>query len=217
MHHKHPGDICLDPRSLELVLLSLRQKVVDGVTQLVMISVAVGGDCLSCSISYCILVSGPEGWTLVSAEHIGSTEDLHDCLVLFSTRAWNSLDSELWRSGDVDAVQQIPQSASGDRGFISKSFDLVGVMECLILLGVTQRSVVAIIFAFSLVALFFFLVVFFFPMIVVVVVVLRQLWLFCRCSLRFLSLRCHDHNLEWFLLLRRVVLWLLLRCQIPWC
>jgi hypothetical protein len=217
MHHKHPGDICLDPRSLELVLLSLRQQVVDGVTQLVMISVAVGGDCLSCSISYCILVSGPEGWTLVSAEHIGSTEDLHDCLVLFSTRAWNSLDSELWRSGDVDAVQQIPQSASGDRGFISKSFDLVGVIECLILLGVTQRSVVAIIFAFSLVALFFFLVVFFFPMIVVVVVVLRQLWLFCRCSLRFLSLRCHDHNLEWFLLLRRVVLWLLLRRQIPWC
>jgi hypothetical protein len=153
----------------------------------------------------------------VSAEHIGSLDDLHDCLVLFSARAWNSLDSELWRSGDVDAVQQIPQSASGDWGFISKSFDLVGVIERLILLGVAQRSVVAIIFAFSLVTLFFFLVVFFFPMIVVVVVVLRQLWLFCRCSLRFLSLRCHDHNLEWFLLLRIVVLRLLLRHQIPWC
>jgi hypothetical protein len=217
MHHKHPGDICLDPRSLKLVLLSLRQQVVDGVPRLVMISVAVGGDHLPCSVTYCILASGPEGWSLVSAEHIGSAEDLHDCLILFSARARNSLDSELWRSGDDDAVQQIPQSASGNRGFISKSFDLVGIVECLILLGVAPRSVVFIIFAFSLVALFFFLlIVFFLPMIVIVVVVLRQLWLFYRCSLRFLSLRCHDHNLEWFLLLRRVMLWLLLRQHVPW-
>jgi hypothetical protein len=44
MHHKHPGDIYLDPRSLELVLLSLGQQVVDGVPQLIMISAAVGGD-----------------------------------------------------------------------------------------------------------------------------------------------------------------------------
>jgi hypothetical protein len=191
--------------------------VVDGVPRLVMISVAVGGDHLPCSVTYCILGSGPKGWSLVSAEHIGSAEDLHDCLILFSARARNSLDSELWRSGDVDAVQQIPQSASGNRGFISKSFDLVGIVECLILLGVAPRSVVFIIFAFSLVALFFFLlIVFFLPMIVIVVVVLRQLWLFYRCSLRFLSLRCHDHNLEWFLLLRRVMLWLLLRQHVPW-
>jgi hypothetical protein len=191
--------------------------VVDGVPKLIMISVAVGGDRLPCSVSYCILASGPEGWSLVSAEHIGSAEDLHDCLVLFSARARNSLDSELWRSGDVDVVQQIPQSSHEDRGFISKSFDLVGVVECLILLGVAPRSVVFIFFAFSLIALFFFLlVVFFLPMIVGVVVVLWQLWLFCRCSLRFLSLKCHDHNLEWFLLLRRVVLWLLLRWHIPW-
>jgi hypothetical protein len=177
-----------------------------------MISAAVGGDRLSCSVSYCILASGPEGWSLMSVEHIGSAEDLHDCLILFSARARNSLDSELWWSGDVVAVQQISQSASGDRGFISKSFDLVGIMERLVLLGVAPRSVVfiIIIFPFSLVALFFFLlIVFFLPMIVIMVVVLRQLWLFYRCSLRFLSLRCHDHNLEWFLLL--------LRRHIPWC
>jgi hypothetical protein len=90
-------------------------------------------------------------------------------------------------------------------------------VECLILLGVAPRSVVFIIFIFILVALFFFLVVFFLPMIVVVVIVLRQLWLFYRCSLRFSSLRCHDHNLEWFLLLRRVVLQLLPRQHVPWC
>jgi hypothetical protein len=89
-------------------------------------------------------------------------------------------------------------------------------VERLILLIVAPRSVVFIIFAFSLVALFFFLlIVFFFPMIVIVVVVLRQLWLFYRCSPRFLSLQCHDHNLEWFLLLRRVLQRLLLRRHIP--
>jgi hypothetical protein len=82
--------------------------VVDGVPKLIMISAAVGGDRLPCSISYCILASGPEGWSLVSAEHIGSAENLHDCLILFLGWAWNSLDSELWWSGDVDAVQQIP-------------------------------------------------------------------------------------------------------------
>jgi hypothetical protein len=176
MHHKHPVNIGLDHRSVELVLLPLWQQVIYGVPQLIMISMAVGGDRLPCSVSYCILVSGPEGWTLVSAEHIGSADDLHDFLVLFLARARNSLDYELWRSGDVDAVQQIPQSAGGDQGFISKSFDPVGVMEHLVLLGIALRSVVFIFFAFSLVALFFFfLIVFFLPMIIVMVVVLRQL------------------------------------------
>jgi hypothetical protein len=89
-------------------------------------------------------------------------------------------------------------------------------VERLILLSVAPRSLVFIIFAFSLVALFFFLIVFFLPMIVIMVVVLRQLWLFYWCPLRLLSLMCHDHNLEWFLLLRRVMLWLLLRRHIPW-
>jgi hypothetical protein len=147
--------------------------VVDGVPQLIMVSVTVGGDRLPCSVSNCILASGPEGWSLVSAEHIGSTDDLHNCLVLFSPRAWNSLDSELWRSGDVDGVQQIQQLTSGDQGFISKSFDLIGVIERLVLLGVAPRSVVFFFFTFSLVALFFFfLIVFLLPL--VMVIVLRQ-------------------------------------------
>jgi hypothetical protein len=69
--------------------------VVDGVPKLVMISTAVGGNRLPCSVSYCFLASGPEGWSLVLAEHIRSIDDLHDCLVLFSARAQNSLDFEL--------------------------------------------------------------------------------------------------------------------------
>jgi hypothetical protein len=183
MHHKHPRNIGLDPRNLELVLLPLWQQVIDRITQLVMISTAVSGDRLLCSISYYILVSGPEGWTLMLAEHIRSIDDLHDCLVLFSAGARNSLDSELWRSGDVDAVQQISQSASGDRGFVSKSFDLIGVMECLVLLGVAPRSVVFLFFLFSLVALF--------PLLVMVVV-LRHMLSFLRV---FPCPYC-DHNLK---------------------
>jgi hypothetical protein len=187
--------------------------VVDGVPQLIMISSAVGGDHLPCSVSYYILVSGPEGWSLVLAEHIRSADDLHDCLVLFSARLWNSLDSELWWSGDVDAVQQIPQSASGDQGFISKSFDLVGVMECLISLIVAPRSVVFIIFAFSLVALFFFFLLIVLFLLLVMVVVLRHRLSF----LQVLPCRYYDHNLERFILLRRVMLQSLLRWHIPRC
>jgi hypothetical protein len=133
-----------------------------------MISSAIGGDRLPCSVSYCIRVSGPEGWSLVSAEHIGSTDDFHYCLVLFSARAQNSLDSKLWWSGDVDVLQQILQSASGDRGFISKSFDFIGVMEYLVLLGIALSSVVFIFFTFSLVAIFFFFFIVFFLLLVVV-------------------------------------------------
>jgi hypothetical protein len=113
-------------------------------------------------------VSGLEGWSLVSAEHIGSTDDLHYCLVLFSARAQNSFDSKFWRSGDVDMLQQIPQSTSGDPGFISKSFDFVGIMEYLILLGIAPRSAVFIFFAFSLVAIFFFFFIVFFFLLVMV-------------------------------------------------
>jgi hypothetical protein len=104
----------------------------------------------------------------VTAEHIRSTEDLHDCLVLFPSRARNPLDSKFRLSGDVEVVQQIPQSTDGDRGFISGGLDLVGIAEHLVLLGIAQGNVVFIIFTISLVALFFF----FLPMIIVVVIVL---------------------------------------------
>jgi hypothetical protein len=158
-----------------------------------MIYAVVGGDHLPCSISYCILVRGSESWTLVMAEHIRSAEDLHDCLVLFPSRARNPLDSEFRLSGDVEVVQQIPHPASGDRGFISGSLDLIGVTERIILLSVAQGSVVFIIFIFSLIApFFFFRVVFFLPMIFVVVVILWQLLSF----LCVFSYQYYDHNLE---------------------
>jgi hypothetical protein len=157
-----------------------------------------------CSISYCILVRGSKSWTLMTAEHIWSAEDLHDFLVLFPSMARNPLDSEFRVSGDVEVAQQIPQPASGDQGFISSGLDLVGVVEHLILLDVAQGSVVFIIFAFSLVALFSF----FLLMVIVVVVILPQLLSF----LCVFSYRYHDHNLEGVLPLRNVLrgvgLWL---------
>jgi hypothetical protein len=76
MHHQHPRDICLDHRSLELILLPFRQQVIDKVLQLVMVCAVVDGDCLPCSVSYCIFVSCSESWTLVPADHTRPVEDL---------------------------------------------------------------------------------------------------------------------------------------------
>jgi hypothetical protein len=215
-HYKHHGNIGLGPRNLELVLLPLWQQVIDGVPRIVMVSAAVGGDRLPCSVTYCILVSGPEGWTLVSAEHIRSADDLHDCLVLFSARVRNSLDSELWQSGDVDAVQQIPQSTGGDWGFISKGFDLIGVVEHLVLLGVVPTSVIFIFFAFNLVALFSFFLVVFFRLLVMVVILQHMLSFLCVFPCWY-----DDRNLEGVLplrnMLRGVGLRLWLGWHISWC
>jgi hypothetical protein len=94
----------------------------------------------------------------VVAQHIGSAEDLHNCHVLLLSRAQNSLDSKLWRSGDDDAVQQFPQSTGGNRGFISVGLDLIRDVELFLLLKIAQMSVVLIIFL--LIAFFLRLVLF---------------------------------------------------------
>jgi hypothetical protein len=171
MHHKNLGDINLDPRSFELVLLPLRQQVIDRVLQLAMMRAIVGGDCLPCSVSYCISVSCFESWTLVPTDHTRPVEDLHDCFLLFLPWAWNSLDSKLRRSGDVDAVQQIPQSTGGDRSFISDGLDLVSIAVHLLILEINQRSVVLIIFIFSLVVFIFFFILMVIAIAVVVVII----------------------------------------------
>jgi hypothetical protein len=81
-----------------------------------------------------------------------------------------------------------------------------------LLLGITQGSVVFIIFAFILVAFFFIIL-----MVIAVVVILRQLLSF----LIVFYCRYRDHNLEGILLLRNVLrrvgmrLWL--KWHIPWC
>jgi hypothetical protein len=103
----------------------------------------------------------------VSANHTRLVEDLHNCFVLFQPRARNSLDSKLRRSGDVDTVQQILQSASRDRSLISGGLDFIGLTVHLVLLGITQGSVILIIFVFILVSFLFFIL-----MVVIVVMVI---------------------------------------------
>jgi hypothetical protein len=96
---------------------------------------------------------------------------------------WNSLDFELWRSGDVDAVQQIPQSTGGSQSFISGGLDFIGLTVHLVLLRITQGSVILIIFVFILVSFLFFIlmvvivvmVIILVVMVIVVAIVLRQL------------------------------------------
>jgi hypothetical protein len=157
----------------------------------------------------------------VLADHIRPVEDLHDCFVLLPPWVWNSLDSELLRSGDVSVVQQIPQSTGGDQSFIFDSLYLISLMIHLLLLRVVQRSVVLIIFYFSLLVFFFLLVIVIvvvvivlIVMVVTVAIILRQLWSFYHCFLSVFSCRYHDHDLERILLLTnvlmRVMLWLLL-------
>jgi hypothetical protein len=102
-------------------------------------------------------------------------------------------------------------------------------MVHLLLLSIAQRSVVLIIFTFSIISFFFFnLVVFFFflmiiviVVVVVVAIVLRQQLSFFRRFLRFFSHQYHDNNLKGIFLLRnilrRVRLWLRLRWHISWC
>jgi hypothetical protein len=160
----------------------------------------------------------------VTADHIRSAEDLHDHLILFSSWARNSLDSKLWRSGDVDAVQQIPQSASGDRIFISGSLDFIGLMVHLVLLRITQGSVILVVFIFSLIAFFFFslmivvivMVTILVVMVIVVAIVLWQLFSFFCCFLIVFSHRYHDHDPKGILLLRNILTRVVLRLLLRW-
>jgi hypothetical protein len=95
MNHINHGDISLDSKSLEHILLPLRQKVVDCILQLVMMCAVEGGDRFPCSVSYHIFVNHSEGWTHVPADHIGTIEDLHNYSVDFPPWPQDSLDSEL--------------------------------------------------------------------------------------------------------------------------
>jgi hypothetical protein len=151
---------------------------------------------------------------LVVAQQIGSAEDLHNCLVLFSFRLQNSLDSKLCRSDDANAVQQFPQSAGGNQGFIFACLDLICDVVLFLLLEITQRSVVLIIFIFRLLATLFLLLVLFLLMVIIVVVVLWQLLSF----LRVFCHKCRDHYLKVVLLPRNVLrrVGLRLRLQLRW-
>jgi hypothetical protein len=83
MSHLHSRDIGPHPRSLELVLLPLRQRVIDGILQLAVMRAVPCGDSLPCSINYNIATRCSESWTHMPPDHIGPIEDLHECPQLF--------------------------------------------------------------------------------------------------------------------------------------
>jgi hypothetical protein len=155
----------------------------------------------------------------VPDDHIRPIKDPHSCFVLFPLQTWNSLDSKVWRSGNVDAVQQIPQSAGRDRGFTSRGLYPIGMMIHLLLFRITQGSVILIVFVFILVV-FFFISLMVIVVVPIVVIILWQLLSFCRSSWSVFPRKYHDHDIKGVLLrnvLRTVVLRLLLRRHISWC
>jgi hypothetical protein len=96
-------------------------------------------------------------------------------------------------------------------------------MVHLLLLRITQRCVVLVIFILSLVVFFFFLFLVIIIVIVVpivIVIIQKKLLSFCHCFLSVFSRRYPNYDLEGLLLLRnvlrRVVSWLLLRQHISW-
>jgi hypothetical protein len=80
VNHLHPGDILLHPRGLELVLLPLRQEVIDGVLQLILVEMAPRSDGLPSGVSHNITDRCSEGSPLVPVEDLGPREDLCDGL-----------------------------------------------------------------------------------------------------------------------------------------
>jgi hypothetical protein len=116
--HLNPRDGDLHLRRPELILLPLRQEVIDGVLQLAVMSAIPIGDGLPSSASHNITARCSECWLGVPANHIGPMEDLHNGPVLKPPWMRDPLDPELWGGGDAHMAQQSSQSAGGDRSLI---------------------------------------------------------------------------------------------------
>jgi hypothetical protein len=117
VHHLHLGGILLHPRGLEYVLLSLRQEVVDGVLQFILVETALRSDGLPGGISHSITDRCSEGWPLVPAEDPRSGEDLCNCLEFHLPWTQDSLDPVSWGGGDAQVSQQGTKPAGGDQSF----------------------------------------------------------------------------------------------------
>jgi hypothetical protein len=78
VYHLHPGDILLHPIGLELILLPVRQEVVDRVLQLMLVATDPRCDGLLGGIGNIIAARGPKSGSLVSAVDSGSEEKLCD-------------------------------------------------------------------------------------------------------------------------------------------
>jgi hypothetical protein len=80
VYHLHPGDTLLHPRGLEFALLSLRQEVVDGVLQLILVTTAPRSDGMLDGVSHSITDRCSKGWPLMHIEVPRPKEDLCNSL-----------------------------------------------------------------------------------------------------------------------------------------
>jgi hypothetical protein len=78
VYHLHPRDILLHPIGFQLILVPVRQEVLDGVLQLTLVATDPRCDGLPGGISNSITARGPKSWSIVSAEDSGSKENLYN-------------------------------------------------------------------------------------------------------------------------------------------
>jgi hypothetical protein len=105
VYHLHLGDILLHPIGLELILLPVRQEVVDGVLQPMLVAMDPRCDGLPGGIGNSIAARGPESWSLVSAEDSRSEENLCDGFELHPPWTWDFLDPVPGRGGAAQVLQ----------------------------------------------------------------------------------------------------------------
>jgi hypothetical protein len=105
VYHLHPGDILLHLGGLEIVLLPLRQEMVDGVLQPTMVTMAPIGDGLPGGISHNLTGRCSEHWSLVPADDPGPVEDLCNGLEFHTPWTRDSLDPISGGRGDAQVSQ----------------------------------------------------------------------------------------------------------------
>jgi hypothetical protein len=185
VYHLHPGDIFLHPSGLELVLLSLRLEVMDGVLHLIHVAMAQRRDGLPGGVSHNITDRFSEGWPLVPAEDLGPREDLYDGFEFQTPWAWDSLDLVSWGEGDAQVSQQSTKPTGGDWSYSTEGFPLVSISVQFLALVVTQGRVPLVISIFT-----------------VDIMALLLLLLLSRCALGRWAPRYHQLDLKRLLLPR---------------
>jgi hypothetical protein len=104
VHHLHPRDILLHPITLELILLPVGQKVVDGVLQPTLVAMDPRCDGLPGGISNSVTARGPKSWSLVSIKDSRSKKDLCDGFELHPPWTQDFLDPVPGGGGDSQVL-----------------------------------------------------------------------------------------------------------------
>jgi hypothetical protein len=123
---------------LELILLHVRQEVVDRVLQSTLVTTDPRCDGLPGGISNNIIARGPESWALVSAEDSGSKENLCDGFELHPPWTWDFLDSVPGSGGDAQVLQQSSKPAGKNWSFDPEVLHLIHISVHFLILGIAR-------------------------------------------------------------------------------